>query len=133
MSQDASQHAQSALDAEMAELEAAAARAADIEQKLDHARRMAEGEIMTCLGPADRHALRTLIGELENYDRAFDKLSDGYGAAVVAMMEARELCALMAESEGPNPEVYMSMARQAMEKLDQVLPEGPKSDLTEGS
>lgn len=74
-------------DAEMAEIEAGAEKANEIDRKLDHARRMAEGEIMTCLGPADRHALRMLISELDNYDAAFDKLSDAYGIATGLLSE----------------------------------------------
>lgn len=42
------------------------------------------------------------------------------------LLEARELCALMAEGEGDDPKVYMSMARQAMEKLDIITRKGQK-------
>lgn len=34
--------------------------------------------------------------------------------------EARELCALMAEGEGSDVKIYQSMAREAMQKLDQL-------------
>lgn len=33
----------------------------------------------------------------------------------------RNLCALMAEGEGDNPEVYKQMARAAMKKIDDAL------------
>ena len=36
----------------------------DIEKKIDHVRLMASGEIMTCLGPADRAGLRQVLEEL---------------------------------------------------------------------
>lgn len=34
-----------------------------MEEKLRHFELMATGEIMTCLGPADRHAMRALLDE----------------------------------------------------------------------
>lgn len=55
--------------------------------KLNHVRLMADGSIMTCLGPADRHALRMLVDELENERGCVDKLSDAYGVATGLLAE----------------------------------------------
>lgn len=63
-----------------------------------------------CFGPLGRDQLWELLLSLESDKK---QLRD-------ALKEARELCALMAEGEGGDPEVYMSMAQQAMEKLDRL-------------
>lgn len=73
----------------------------DNEEKINHVRLMASGEIMTCLGPADRAGLKQVLEELDHVrlvkknllELNHDDLRTYHKYRTELLVEAEKLCA----------------------------------------